>query len=257
MVADRFDLQSEPRARWFHYLALSLFANLVIANLIQPKPDSISLPTDSQIKINLMSIAAPAPKPEPIKTMMPPLPPKPVIKEKKIVTKKQAPKKIAKIKPEPKPQKTIEPKPVIKKTEIVKQQITKPIPQKPERDNEIKKPVETKETNYPTRIETVALAPAVGKELSTVVQDAKYRKQTPPRYPRRALELGQQGNVTLHALVKPDGLPSELKIMKSSGHSLLDKAALAAVRKWEFEPTNKNGTAVTSWVRVPIEFVIQ
>ncbi|MEX0583882.1 MAG: energy transducer TonB, partial [Sneathiella sp.] len=84
-----------------------------------------------------------------------------------------------------------------------------------------------------------------------------YRHQIPPSYPRRALDLGQQGTVTLHAEVLPSGDPRELKIAKSSGHRLLDMAALAAVKKWKFEPTNVNGSAVVSWVRVPVNFVIQ
>lgn len=96
-----------------------------------------------------------------------------------------------------------------------------------------------------------------GKQASTVIHEATYRHQTPPTYPRRAIELGQQGEVTLHAEVLPTGHPRTLKIAQSSGHRLLDMAALAAVKHWEFEPTYIDGTRVTSWVRVPVNFVIQ
>ncbi len=95
------------------------------------------------------------------------------------------------------------------------------------------------------------------EEPGNMIYEAKYRKQTVPIYPSRALELGYQGNVTLHAEIMPSGIPGELKVVKSSGYSLLDKAALAAVKKWEFEPTNINGNAIVSWVRVPVNFVIQ
>ena len=96
-----------------------------------------------------------------------------------------------------------------------------------------------------------------GKQISTVIHEASYRKQTPPVYPRRAFELGQQGTVMLRAEITPNGVPHVLKIAKSSGHRLLDMAALAAVKTWQFEPTNINGNIVTSWVRVPVRFVIQ
>jgi periplasmic protein TonB len=97
----------------------------------------------------------------------------------------------------------------------------------------------------------------VNEASDSVIYDARYRQKTPPLYPQRAVELGQQGNVMLHAKIMPSGLPEEIKIVESSGHRLLDKAALAAVRTWVFEPTNINGNAIVSWVRVPVIFVIQ
>ncbi len=97
-----------------------------------------------------------------------------------------------------------------------------------------------------------------GKQTSTAstLNKAKYRKRTPPNYPRRALDLGQQGVVTLAALIEPNGRPGMLKIEQSSGHRLLDKAALAAVKKWEFEPLVQDGRKTSSWVQVPVRFII-
>lgn len=96
-----------------------------------------------------------------------------------------------------------------------------------------------------------------GQDRSTVIHQAQYRKQTPPVYPRRAFELGQAGLVMLHAEILPNGIPSQLKVAKSSGHKLLDMAAIKAVKEWEFEPLYVNGTSVVSWVSVPVNFVIR
>jgi len=96
-----------------------------------------------------------------------------------------------------------------------------------------------------------------GPDDSTVIHEARYRHQTPPVYPRRSLDLGQQGAVTLHAQVLADGNPGVLKVAQSSGHRLLDKAAVAAVRKWKFEPTRIEGKTAASWVRVSVNFVIR
>lgn len=201
-----------------------------------------------------MSLAAP--KPQPVKEVTQ-ITNTPTVQKKNIIHEKQAERKLVKTKIKPLAKKEIIPRQIAKTETVIDVVKTKPIIQEKKSIPIVKEEETLKKINYPTRIKTAQIEQAQGKDLSTVIQDAKYRKQTPPIYPRRALELGQQGNITLHALVKPDGLPSELKIKQSSGHSLLDKAALAAVRKWEFEPTNKNGIAVSSWVRVPIEFVIQ
>lgn len=99
--------------------------------------------------------------------------------------------------------------------------------------------------------------PAAEEQLSAQVHEARYRRRSAPVYPSRALELGQQGTVMLHARVARTGLPDEMKVVESSGHRLLDMAALAAVRKWEFEPMSRDGAAIASWVRVPVHFVIQ
>jgi protein TonB len=63
--------------------------------------------------------------------------------------------------------------------------------------------------------------------------------------------------VSLHAQINAAGKPVNLKIASSSGYSLLDKSALSAVKKWEFEPVRHNGKAMTEWVRVPVKFIIQ
>jgi len=179
------------------------------------------------LKVNLMALAAPAP--EPVKQKVRQLPPPAAAQN--VVTERQAKKKVTTLKPEAIPQPAVtHPKSVAEKTpqELAMLQPTAGIPSNDQ-----------------------------GKQKSTVIHEANYRNQTPPVYPRRALELGQEGVVTLHAEVTPAGLPRELKIAKSSGHRLLDMAALAAVKKWEFEPTHVNGGAITSWVRVPVRFVIQ
>jgi protein TonB len=52
----------------------------------------------------------------------------------------------------------------------------------------------------------------------------------------------------------PDGQAASVKVAASSGFSILDQAALAAVMKWQFLPATRNGIAVREEVRIPIEF---
>jgi protein TonB len=75
-----------------------------------------------------------------------------------------------------------------------------------------------------------------------------------PHYPTLARRRGIEGTVTLEVRVRPDGLPERVAIGRSSGSSLLDAAALEAVRRWRFRPARRAGVPVEGDVTVPITF---
>lgn len=75
-----------------------------------------------------------------------------------------------------------------------------------------------------------------------------------PPYPLAARRQGTEGRVVLRAQVLEDGHCTEVRIVRSSGHALLDESALATVRRWNFVPATRAGKAVSSWVEVPIYF---
>lgn len=105
-------------------------------------------------------------------------------------------------------------------------------------------------------------APAASKnpdreETSGLIgQEARYRYNPPPPYPSLARRRGYEGTVFLLVEVLPGGSAGRIRIRKSSGFPLLDQAALKAVGRWRFEPALENGTARTSWVEVPIRFIL-
>lgn len=96
--------------------------------------------------------------------------------------------------------------------------------------------------------------PGTGTEPLLVTAPRYRRTPRPPDYPARALEFGLTGTVTIRALVSPEGDTQETRLWRSSGHPLLDAAALAAVRRWAFEPARHAGRAVPAWVEVPVHF---
>jgi len=61
----------------------------------------------------------------------------------------------------------------------------------------------------------------------------------------------------LEVRVDIQGRVKELKISSSSGHSLLDKAALKAVRDWRFSAGTIGGKPEEMWVKVPVRFQLQ
>jgi len=76
----------------------------------------------------------------------------------------------------------------------------------------------------------------------------------PPVYPRRAVRRGLTGRVELLVRVGPDGRPAAVEVHRSSGHDVLDRAALEAVRTWEFRPATRDGVPVSGSLLVPVRF---
>lgn len=102
---------------------------------------------------------------------------------------------------------------------------------------------------------TPASLPVTPPPGPVLVTTPRYRSPpTPPAYPPRALELGLSGTVLARARVGADGSTEEIRLWRTSGHPLLDAAALAAVRRWAFEPASLDGRRVEAWVEVPVHF---
>ncbi|MBE9520121.1 MAG: energy transducer TonB, partial [Proteobacteria bacterium] len=85
----------------------------------------------------------------------------------------------------------------------------------------------------------------------------RYQLNTPPTYPGLARKRGQEGTVVLQVLVNREGRVDDLKIDTSSNSTLLDRAALAAVKKWLFEPGIRDEERVGMWVKVPVTFKLK
>jgi protein TonB len=76
----------------------------------------------------------------------------------------------------------------------------------------------------------------------------------PPTYPRQARRMGWEGRVLLRVRVDDRGRVDTVRLGRSSGHGLLDRAALDAVRRWRFAPATRGATPVAAWIDVPIRF---
>ncbi len=88
-----------------------------------------------------------------------------------------------------------------------------------------------------------------------VIQGAPAGLNNPaPRYPFEARIRGWQGTVLVRASVAPSGNVVSLQVNRSSGYPLLDGAALAALREWQFVPARKAGRVVASQVEIPVTF---
>jgi protein TonB len=87
--------------------------------------------------------------------------------------------------------------------------------------------------------------------------DASYLNNPAPPYPPASRRLGEEGKVILRVRVSPEGNAEEAEVKTSSGSSRLDETARRTVRRWQFIPARRGGTAVESWVLVPILFKLE
>ncbi|MBB1089408.1 energy transducer TonB [Lysobacter sp. SG-8] len=99
-------------------------------------------------------------------------------------------------------------------------------------------------------------APAAVPDLSPMAgATLAYASAPPPPYPGAALRAGRSGRVLLEVTVGADGHPVDVRVVESSGHRDLDRAATRQVlRHWRFRPAMRDGHAVTAIGRVPVDF---
>lgn len=105
-----------------------------------------------------------------------------------------------------------------------------------------------------TQSAPAAAQPATQEVTSTQPRFA--RPPSPPHYPAQAKRRQQQGTVWVEVRLDRRGQLVAVQVLRSSGVSSLDQAALAAVRRWQFLPEQRGGVGVPSRVHIPIEFAI-
>ena len=78
-----------------------------------------------------------------------------------------------------------------------------------------------------------------------------------PIYPHMARRNGWEGLVLLKVLVERDGMPSRVIVAEGSGYSVLDEAAVTAVKNWQFVAAQKKNIRFSSWIDIPIRFKLK
>ncbi|MFC3713005.1 energy transducer TonB [Sphingoaurantiacus capsulatus] len=99
-------------------------------------------------------------------------------------------------------------------------------------------------------------APPAPATIATGDLSATTLSATAPRYPLESRRRREQGTVMLSLLLGEDGRVAEIEIARTSGHRRLDEVALAAVRRWRWLPTVRNGRPVQVRGVVEIPFIL-
>jgi periplasmic protein TonB len=74
-----------------------------------------------------------------------------------------------------------------------------------------------------------------------------------PEYSEEARKAKYQGVVVLGLVVGPDGRPRDMKVLRSLGLGL-DEKAIEAVKNWRFDPAVKDGKPVSVYISVEVDF---
>ena len=81
--------------------------------------------------------------------------------------------------------------------------------------------------------------------------------QMKPTYPESARRAGIEGTSMLKFEITESGTVSKITVEKSAGYEDLDRAAIAAVQRWRFEPARRGTQAVPVWVTLPVRFELK
>jgi len=99
------------------------------------------------------------------------------------------------------------------------------------------------------------VAPSAPLMVGGDVRQAKLISSTPPQYPLLAKTQHIEGNVRIDALVDENGKVSLMKVV--SGPTLLQQAAMDAIRQWKYQPATLDGKAVPMHLTVTLQFRLQ
>jgi protein TonB len=80
--------------------------------------------------------------------------------------------------------------------------------------------------------------------------------QVKPQYPASAIRDRAQGVALLSVEVLSTGRVGQVIVKRSAGHRDLDRAAVDAVKQWQFEPARRGAVPVTVWATLPVSFAI-
>lgn len=129
----------------------------------------------------------------------------------------------------------VTPKPVTKKAAT--KPAPKPIPKTPEK---------TVETPQKTAQESAKKA------------DREHPQFAPtPHYPRVARLRGLEGEVVIQLAVNSKGVPVKTSLVRSSGHPVLDQAALEGLKKWRFEQNSEISQTIAFTTQKTVKFKLQ
>ncbi|KPA50968.1 energy transducer TonB [Photobacterium leiognathi subsp. mandapamensis] len=252
-----------------------LFHSLLVSAMPDKKIITVPVSEPASVSVNLVSLPITKPEPviqpmvetpvEPIKPVTKTMTPEPKTAMKKLVQKnKPVTKPIAELK-----NKAVSKKPIPKKTVTKKADVKKPVQNKTIKKAQPAKPSTAskeftldKPSNKPATKSVVEVNKKAKSQQATlgssepqlVSKPTFATKPSPVSYPRLAKRRGIEGTVLVEVLIGKDGKQLKQKLAKSSGASVLDKAALKAIKLWRFSPHIINGKAIAHRVQIPVRF---
>lgn len=89
------------------------------------------------------------------------------------------------------------------------------------------------------------------------VSELQFKRYVEPKYPRSAFNRSVNGWVDLEFTVSRDGRAKNIRIGQAEPPNQFEDAAIAAVRKWEFEPELVDGQPIEKRAKVRVRFQVE
>lgn len=107
-----------------------------------------------------------------------------------------------------------------------------------------------------TILALASLAAAPGLEAQVKVGDAQAKQaavvKVMPEYPTMAKQMRLSGRVEVEATIDTEGNVEKVQVV--SGNPLLSSAAVAAVKKWKFNPFLEEGKPIRAVASISFDF---
>lgn len=106
---------------------------------------------------------------------------------------------------------------------------------------------------------TTAESTQSGIATSPALTIPTLQSRVEPKYPLKELREGLEGAVIVHFLVDPQGVPLQVSVVRSTGVTAFEQAAVAAVKQWRFSPArDAQGKAkISNLLQVQLQFKIE
>lgn len=95
------------------------------------------------------------------------------------------------------------------------------------------------------------------EEVAGAFREVAIVKRVAPTWPKKLLQQGVQGAVILEATVGVDGVPTGVKVLASKPVNAFDGYAIAAFKRWRFEPRLRAGVPEARQVTQRFDFQLQ
>jgi len=100
----------------------------------------------------------------------------------------------------------------------------------------------------------IAPPPVAHRPPTSVMMEGNLIHSVQPQYPPLAIQARIQGAVVLRAVISREGTIENLQLI--SGHPILVRAAMDAVRRWRYHPYSLNREPVEVETLVTVNFVL-
>lgn len=100
-------------------------------------------------------------------------------------------------------------------------------------------------------------APAPAAPRQVVLTDSDWVRVPEVEYPIASRRLKEEGTVVVRALIDTHGVPKQVVLQRSSGHTRLDQQALRAAMTARVKPRTENGVPFEFWIAMPLAFELE